>query len=166
MEMIRSPKVELTLPAHFGYLSILGTSVQAVVEQLDEEMASDVIESVTGDLTLAIHEVCANIIDHAYDGKGDYTISVTIWYSEAREIMVCLRDNGRSYNPRVLEWPPPTSWRVKEEQKGTTYILDGVPLPDVEQNRGRGIFLIGQLVDIVYYRPGLEQNSWHLVKKL
>lgn len=163
---LQQKKVVLTIPAEFAYLSLLGPAISIVVQQIAKRLDEATCDSVIGDLTLATHEVCANIIDHAYEGESDASISITIGKDGSDGIEVSLADNGRSYDPHILDWPPPHAWRITKGIHGSIFTLVCVPVPDIDQDRGRGIFLMGQLVNCVEYRPMEGRNVWRLLKKV
>lgn len=94
---------------------------------------------------LAVHELCVNIIKHAFDGgPGKFTLTLALdddpWRIEAST-----HDQGHlRFN--LAEWAPPD--------------LDDLPV------HGLGIFLIHRLMDEVSCTTGADGNRWHLVKRL
>jgi len=95
-------------------------------------------------LKLAAHEVCTNIVEHAYAGIGGRIYISLSLAKEPREFIVDLVDSGRSFSlPEVHQ-----------------------PNQDEIQTSGYGLFLIYQLMDQVDYDPQIGNNHWRLVKKL
>ncbi len=52
----------------------------------------------------AVEEACANIIEHAYGGEGQGTIDCQCDVDE-KGLTVCLRDNGKPFNPESVHDP-------------------------------------------------------------
>jgi serine/threonine-protein kinase RsbW len=96
---------------------------------------------------LSVDEACSNIMEHAYEGKGEGDINCTC------EIMkdglrVILKDYGKPLNPEDVP----------------DFDLD-VPLEELETG-GAGVYLMNQLMDQVYYASDPETgNRLVLVKR-
>jgi serine/threonine-protein kinase RsbW len=94
---------------------------------------------------LAVHEVCANIIEHAYGGQEGGRIVAALTITKAPcSIVIDLLDTGQAF---TLE-------RVQ------------APEPETLQEGGYGLFLVHTLLDEVAYIPATHQNCWRLVKRL
>ena len=135
--------IRLDLPATHQHLNIVSACVAAVLERLDElENATEVVYGIQ----LAVQEVCANIVEHAYRGAPDGRIQVLVRLDmPARELAVELRDTASHvFNP------------------------DETPEPDLAnpQSRGYGLFLARSLMDEVTYHACPGNNRWHLSKRL
>jgi serine/threonine-protein kinase RsbW len=94
---------------------------------------------------LAAHEVCTNIVEHAYAGNPDGCIAITLTlHPDPPQMTIDFRDTGRTFD------------------------LACVPTPNLDEmrERGYGLFLIYNLMDTVEYTPHAEGNHWHLVKYL
>ena len=156
----------LQLAARFSDLSRLAHFIPSVVAQF-AEMASDIeVDFIAGDLRLAIHEVCANIIDHAYEGESEQPIVMTMSLNRLRrQIIVRVVDYGRAFNPDQSIWPPPESWHPIGGEEDQYYLLGDVPEQDLEEERGRGLYLLTFLLDVVRYYPKVDENNWYLVKQ-
>jgi serine/threonine-protein kinase RsbW len=88
---------ELTVP---GYVADL-PDVLAFIETACEE--ASVRPELCFDLQLAVEEACANVIEHAYDGKGgDLTITFA---PRGQDVVLTLRDHGRSFAPEKVAAP-------------------------------------------------------------
>jgi serine/threonine-protein kinase RsbW len=126
----------LTIPARYEALNELGPFVQAA--------ASPAHSRVVTQMTLAVHELCANIIRHAYDGNEGM-----IYLEAARKpewVEYLIRDHApRGYTPpKHIALPDPLS------------------LPE----GGWGIFIVHEVMTTVEYRRLPDGNEWMLGKKL
>jgi serine/threonine-protein kinase RsbW len=133
--------VWLNVPASYKYLNVVGACLGAVLERVEGIEARDIVAY---NVELAVHETCANIVQHAYAGRGG-RIDVNI----------------------KLEQDP---WQVIVEMHdtGQPFDLGTVTKPDLNdaQVSGYGLFLVNELLDEVTYRPERGNNHWRLVKKL
>ena len=131
----------LDIPATFKYLNIVSSSLTAVLEHADNLPKRDVL---IYNIILAVHEICTNVVEHAYAGK------------EGRiKIVICLDDK-------------PDHIIVDIYDTGKHFDLAATSTPDLDEAlvRGYGLFLIRELMDEVSYWPSAEQNHWQLMKKL
>ncbi|MFT5193301.1 MAG: anti-sigma regulatory factor (Ser/Thr protein kinase) [Cellvibrionaceae bacterium] len=155
----------LNVKARFTDLPILDEFIPTALRQLLATEQEIDVETLSGELILAIHEVCVNMIDHAYKAEGDNPITVSLTIdSTQREVVVEVVDQGDSYNPKQLEWPPPHCWQILEEGNGQSFVLGQVPEPDLEAERGRGVYLLTGLLDFVKYYSRAGRNYWVLKK--
>lgn len=139
-----TPQPEVTLldiPAQQKYLETVSACLQAVLERVEGlDSAGEQVFSVK----LAVHEACANIIEHAYRfAEGRIKIQITL-YHQPRSVVIDLFDTGAQA------------------------ALDRVRPPNLEepQVKGYGLFLMQQLMDSVEYLPEANGNHWRLEKKL
>ncbi len=97
--------------------------------------------------SLAVAEVCENIIRHGYGSESDQNIMMTLTDHDEGGLIIQLRDNAPSFNaslkPEQLPW-------VKED-------------PPVG---GLGLHIIHRVMDQVCYRREDEQNILDLTKYL
>lgn len=107
----------------------------------------DVDEASIPDLTLAVDEICSNIVRHGYGGLGGQ-LKVTV-QRVVDGVQVTVRDWGTAFDP------------------------GSVVVPDVEaplEQRslgGLGLYLVHQLMDEVHFEFSVEQgNSVTMVKRL
>jgi serine/threonine-protein kinase RsbW len=140
--MTENTTIELDLPASFKYLNLLGLCIQALLEHIDDLPEPEISGY---NLQLAVHEVCTNIVDHAYAGRdgGRIALAFTV-AADPRRLIVELRDTGRAFD------------------------LAEVPDPDLDnaQVRGYGLFLVHSLMDEVSYQALPGGNCWRLIKNL
>ena len=132
----------LLMPTDLARLPVLES---AVSELLDRGPAIVEPEIVRYNLWLAIHELCVNIIQHAYDGApGEFTIQMRLSDGPLR-VEVKTRDQG------------------KHRFDYGTYHAPNLDDPPVN---GLGMFLIEQLVDQIEYQANETGSEWRLVKML
>lgn len=136
--------IELSVPATHRFLNVVGACVAEMLYRLDN---IDDVDTVTHDVQLAVHEICTNIVDHAYDEhkKAKGRIGIRLSFEESNGILhVRLVDGGRKFNPDDVAQP-----RFGEAQE-----------------RGFGLFLTHQIMDIVKYDRKADENIWFLEKKI
>ncbi len=95
-----------------------------------------------GAVELAVHEVCMNVIDHAYGPAhtpqpGDITVDATF---DDRAVVVRVRDNGVTCERTVGSTAPP-----------------GVPTIG-----GYGLIIVEKLVEELIYQRISNTNMWEL----
>lgn len=142
MTPIGAETIRLDLPANVRHLHMLSAVIATLLEPVDDLHER---ESTIYAVQLAAHEICANIVEHAYADRNDGRIAVALTLSERpRRIVIELYDNGRPFDPT------------------------SAPAPDlsVPQTSGYGLFLVRNLVDEVNYTPERAGNRWRLVKYL
>jgi serine/threonine-protein kinase RsbW len=133
--------IHLDLPATYKYLNLVGACIDSMLEQA---LGTAGMDQVIYNIKLATHEVCVNIVEHAYAGsEGRLGVSLSL-IMEPRQFVVDLVDTGMSFSmPEIHE-----------------------PNQNEIQTSGYGLFLIHQLMDQVVYEPQSGNNHWHLMKKL
>jgi serine/threonine-protein kinase RsbW len=113
----------LTLPAEVRWLAAVRRVIEAVAQLagLGERGVYEVV--------LAVHEACANAIEHGYVGKSGQSLVVTC------------RSSGQGLEVRILD-------------QGQPFDIAGAPdlPPDELREGGRGVFLIRRLMDEVESR--------------
>lgn len=131
----------LEVPAVVNSLPVVSNTFSAILEQVSEIPEKEIA---TYNVLLSVHEICTNIIEHAYENQGG-RITIDIQMDEKSGVLtVDLFDQGRSFD--LAEIPQPD--------------LDSAPI------RGYGLFLVHELMDDVSYSPESERNHWRLVKRL
>lgn len=131
---------------------VLPTQLDRLVEL--EDIVADMLahvpnlqeaEIVHYNVVLALHELCVNIMKHAYAGEeGKFTVVFDV-QCDPTQIQIDTHDNGRR-----------------------TFNVDGWQAPDLAEPpiHGLGIFLMRQLMDTVEYNRSPGGNHWRLVKQL
>jgi serine/threonine-protein kinase RsbW len=130
------------LPTELSELSILEQRIQQLMAPA---LPFEDAEATTYNLWLSLHELCVNIIGHAYEGT-DGSIEVKL---------------------RLLAEPPCVE--IMTHDRGPyTFDFGAWEAPDLEDPpiHGLGIFLIHQMMDVVEYEPQPGNNRWRLVKYL
>lgn len=141
---LRQPElVRLDLPARHTYLHLLSDCVADMLRLV--EGVND-FETLCYNVQLAAHEVCTNIIHHAYDESGDGRIEIVLCLEFAAQpvFTIELHDTGRPFDP------------------------DSYSAPNLDEVRvhGYGLFLVRHLMDTVTYTPLAGRNRWCLTKSL
>jgi serine/threonine-protein kinase RsbW len=142
VSLLQPEIVHLDLPARHSYLHILSECIAEMVG-LVEAIGDN--EALTYNLQLATHEICTNIVGHAYDGNSAGRIKVSLELH-----------------------PDPLTFKVELHDNGRAFDLDAVPTPDLDEVRvhGYGLFLTHSLMDNVSYTSTNGTNQWRLVKHL
>ncbi|MEZ4867908.1 MAG: ATP-binding protein [Caldilineaceae bacterium] len=139
--MQENASIQLTFPAQYQFLQILGSCIQALLASWD---ALPDVEQTSYSLRLAIHEICNNVIEHAY-------------HEQPGEIKLILAANpqNRFFSADIYD-------------TGVGFEVKNAPEPNLAQaqEEGYGLFLARQLMDEVCYTRQENQNHWRLVKQL
>lgn len=134
--------IKLQLPAAYHHLSILETPIKTLLDQVKHH--SD-CATIAYNIQLALHEICVNIVDHAYKGMTGGQIGITLTlHPDTVCFVAAVCDTGRTFDPSQVPQPDPQEPQV----------------------RGYGLFLAKHLMDEVTYTALPEENRWHLVKHL
>jgi len=130
----------LSLFADFEQLATIRDFVATAGRNLG--LAQDAIY----DLQLAVDEACANVIKHAYGGRGG-KIKVTV-KAVGDAVQVTIRDWGSAFDPQAVAIPD-VSAPLEERPLG-----------------GLGLFLMRQMMDRVHFQFDQEQgNTLTMTKK-
>jgi serine/threonine-protein kinase RsbW len=115
-----------TVPARLESLALISEFITDATTRLglDEHAAWQV--------QLAVDEAATNVIQHGYGEGGDGVIDLA-WRLDGSDLVVTLRDYGRSFNPDKVPSPDLSS-SLEERQAG-----------------GLGIYLMTRLMDSVRY---------------
>jgi serine/threonine-protein kinase RsbW len=98
------------------------------------------------DVQLAVDECCTNAMEHAYDGHPDGQVRVCC-YLESNDFVVRVTDYGRSFDPSAVS-SPDLSLPLEERQIG-----------------GLGLYLMGQLMDLVEYHADEKAGNQTVMRK-
>ena len=105
-----SRKYELSVTSELDKLARIGQFITDTTRALglsgDEAFAVE----------MAVDEACANVIEHAYNGKPDGTIDVTCYLEEDR-LVVTIRDHGEPFDPASVPRPD-TACPLKDRELG------------------------------------------------
>lgn len=131
---------DLLVPATFSAVR----AIDAAIVDLLTQTGAD--EFTIYNVQLAAHEVCTNIVEHAYAGRDDGTIAARLLVTQAPHpaIEIELRDQGQPFD------------------------LQSVPALDLDQPQegGYGLFLAQALLDELRYQHDAQGNLWRLRKRL
>lgn len=152
--------VALCLPARHDQLETIGHEVTRLLAEApawrDEAF----------NVQLAVHEACANVIDHAVDcSTRMFSVALQLGASN-RYFCATIRDEGRPYHPNLKPGGSAPCWTVVQRDAPPVFVLQAVPEPGIDQLRGRGLFLMHALVDEIVYFASAGQNHWVLRKQL
>ena len=133
--------VDIVVPNKKRYLSLIGNIAEEVARTLDNYGGDR--EALAYHLNLVLTEAMANAIEHSSPADTDQTVRVCI-YIEQEDLCIRVYDHGEGFD------------------------LDLVPCPDPDElcERGRGIFLIRNLMDSVSYRKIEAGNVLEMHKRL
>jgi serine phosphatase RsbU (regulator of sigma subunit)/anti-sigma regulatory factor (Ser/Thr protein kinase) len=124
----------LALPADFASLRELEPWLDLVLMPLAGQLA----EPPKGRIELALHELCTNVVDHAYEHTaGTIVIDSSL---VGHRLALTVTDTGRPFEGDAV----------------------AVPDPDVPQVRGYGLMILAQLTDEMAYERAGDRNVWHL----
>jgi len=155
--------VQIEIPAAFHYLGVVRACLQ---ERLRLEGIEGQDSPLIDMICLAVHEICANQIAHAYKGRADGRLGVTVAVSAApRRLVVETCDTGRPFD-LPLRAAPRWRWEVADLPEGRSYTLTGLPPPRPSTRGGYGLYLATSILDEVTYVTAPEGNRWRLVKRL
>jgi serine/threonine-protein kinase RsbW len=140
----RQPElVRLDLPARYSYLHLLSECIGDMLRLV--EGLSDA-ETIVYNIQLAAHEVCTNIVSHAYGNNSHGRIEITL----------------------TLHFGTPICLTIELQDTGKPFDAESYTAPNLNeaQVHGYGIFLINHLMDTVTYTPAPGRNHWRLTKNL
>lgn len=127
--------LRLHFPSSPTYLDMVGKSIHGLLESTSIPTNT---ESISNNICLAVHELCANIMQHAYTGtEGSITITL-ILASQPWRLIAETYDIGITFDPAL------------------------VPEPEMLDERGRGLHLIRKLMDEVTYFPS-DGHAWQIL---
>ncbi len=129
-----------TFPAKFEFLD----EVRSHVAQ--EARAAGFNDKAIYELQLAADEAASNIIEHAYEGRGDASFDVSCEFKQDRLIII-FHDHGRSFDVSKVS-KPDVKAPLSERKIG-----------------GLGIYLMRKLMDDVQYQSSGSENTLTLTKR-
>lgn len=141
----RNAENHIRIDATFEGLRIIDGPIDTFVEDAGVDDAS-----IAYNVKLAVHEICTNIVEHAYQFAQNEQIDVWMHFQErpAACLTVTLRDSGRPFRNRPDAPSEPSS------------------LLDDHGEGGYGLFLANALMDDVEYRHIDGHNEWRLKKNI
>jgi serine/threonine-protein kinase RsbW len=97
-------------------------------------------------LQMAVDEACANVIEHAYGGQPNGTISIHC-QTLNDDVVVTIHDHGRPFDPQSVPRPDITA-----------------PL-EKRQNGGLGLYLMEKLMDSVEWEFDAQKGNTLTLRK-
>lgn len=130
---------ELAVPGNIADLPEILAFVEAACEE------AGVSPTLFFELQLAVEEACANVIEHAYNGKGgDLAIAFATC---GHDVVITLRDHGRPFAPEAVV-APDMSLPLTRRRVG-----------------GLGMHLMSELMDEVQFNFAEGVNTLVMVKR-
>ncbi|MDY7100542.1 MAG: ATP-binding protein [Actinomycetota bacterium] len=133
--------IDQTRPDAYFEVPATHEALRAIGPWLDETLRIHVpghVDELKGRLELAIHELCINVVEHAYDGRPG-VIRFDVWF-EPERITIRLVDDGEEFDGSGVRIPDPANPTV----------------------RGYGLMIVAQLVDDMRYERTAEHNVWSI----
>ncbi|MEZ4593312.1 MAG: ATP-binding protein [Chloroflexota bacterium] len=153
--MGRREETNLSLPADVKYAHVLGSALTAMFEEESAEAYN---------IQLAVHELFTNIVEHGYGHDASQLVACHLtWEPDDGAFTAVLQDTAAPFSPRQTGWDRAESyWETAVTPQGHRYTLKDVPEPDLLQVRGRGLFLIRQLMSHIVCQASAKGNEWTL----
>ncbi|PDV97103.1 ATP-binding protein [Candidatus Chloroploca asiatica] len=141
---LQADDLRLDLPATNKYLNVLGACLDAFIARIE---AVEDARITAYNIELAVNEIVANIIRHAYAEHPGGRVSIVI---------------------RLIQEPEPRRLLIELSDTGMAFDPDTVAEPDLDeiQIHGYGLFLARSLMDAVSYIRRQDRNEWSLTKYL
>jgi anti-sigma regulatory factor (Ser/Thr protein kinase) len=131
---------ELCVGIETKNLTAIGDFVGAVAKKLK------LSNEVTFALQMAVDEACANVMEHAYAGQKDGTVSIRC-QTVGDQVVVTIQDRGRPFDPQAVPRPDPSA---PLEKRG---------------NGALGLYLMERLMDSVEFEFDDESGNTLTMKK-
>jgi len=121
-------RLSLTLRAKLEEIPPVVERVMGVVRSMQCS------EGKEGEIQVSLSEALANAVEHGCGHDSDQEIQLCVACDETRGMLLVVRDPGEGFDPSSIENPTIGQ--------------------NIYQERGRGIYLINQLMDDVHYEDG------------
>lgn len=135
-------EVDIKVPNQTRYLSLIGRIGEDIAKELDRFDGDR--ETLAYHLNLVLTEAMVNAIKHANANDPDKMVHVFITISDQDVLIIKVYDDGQGFDINTV--PPPDF--------------------DVLEDRGRGIYIIRQLMDSVSYEKVEGGNVLEMTKRL
>lgn len=130
-------RLDTIVDGHPGAVSPVADRVMDMVREMG------CVEGKEVEVEMALREALANAVVHGCKGDPDKKVECCVACDESRGLLIIIRDPGKGFDP------------------------EAIPSPVVGQNifsaHGRGIYLINQLMDEVYFTRG--GTEIHMIKR-
>lgn len=134
--------IDQTRPDAYFEVPAEHESLRAIGPWLDETLRTHLpahVEELKARLELAIHELCINVVEHAYENSSGL-IRFDVWFGPQR-VTIRLVDDGEEFDGSRVRLPDPANPTV----------------------RGYGLMIVAQLVDDMRYERTPDHNIWSIV---
>ena len=128
-------RVQLSLPRDASYVPLTRNVASCLLGDMG------VPDEARGDIQIALSEACANVVRHAA-GTFDYSVSLAVG-PEGCEVEI--EDLGPGFEPGRTD--------------------ETAPVPDVEAESGRGLFLMRALMDDLQFLRDRNTTRVRLIKR-
>lgn len=108
----------------------------------------EISEDVAFSMNLALEEIVTNIINHGYEGREEYSITIRFTL-EKDNLRIQIKDGAPEFNPLDLPEPEDLNKPLEERKIG-----------------GLGIHLVKKFTDNFSYRRSNNKNVITLIKSL
>lgn len=134
-------EVDIRVPNQTRYLSLIGKIGEDIAKEIDKFQGDR--GTLAYHLNLVLTEAMANAIKYGNPADQDSMVHISININP-EEIMIRVFDYGQGFD------------------------INSIPVPDFDEleDRGRGIFIIRSIMDVVQYRRQREGNVLEMSKKL
>lgn len=138
--MHQADAILIELPAKYENLLIIRTFLGAVMEKAPSR--DDLADHIYN-VQLATHEICLNIIQHAYGHEEGRLQVYTQLDVDNSVITIDIYDSGKAFDLKAISLPD----------------------PEEPQAHGYGLFIAKQLMDRLEYTAVPGKNHWRLQKQ-
>ncbi len=143
-------QIRLIIDSRAENLGLLGPAVNRLCRE------ASLGETEALQVELCVVEAASNAIRHAYEGRPGRQVEVSFRLLPAR-LVIEVRDTGIPMPPEVFEA------RCKA---GGAALAEGSDREKAPEERGRGLAIIGRIMDEVAYERDGEGNRLVMVKRL
>ena len=135
--------IRIDLPNTHRFLNVAGLGIDAILNRLDDLIPG--AQSISREVQVAAQEICANIVDHAYEEGEINNMVVEIRINvDDSELEVHVFDQGKEFDATLVREPA-----LGQLQEG-----------------GFGLYFAKKLMDDVQYERVDNQNHWFMRKKV
>lgn len=140
-------RIQFVIPSRVEDVRLIGLSVNKLCSSHGlSEMDAFGIE-------LCVVEAVTNAIEHAYHCEPDHQVKVIFSLHQER-VEIEVRDDGTLMDPKILEDAGYSNLDVDPEDLGMLSV------------RGRGLSIIKEIMDSVFYQRDSGENCLTMIKKL
>lgn len=138
--------VRITIQATYKNLQLIGERVRSFCTEsaTGAQLSPDEIAALAFDIELAVHEICNNSIEHAYEDESGQLMLELHYELHTKSIHINVFDTGQPFD-------------------STNVVPPNLEQPQMD---GYGLFLAEQLLDEVAYQRRGNKNVWRLTKRL